>query len=174
MGRHVAAHRTGRIQFLGADLREAGWWADYEEAFALVVSATALHWLSADGLRDVYGRVCAALRPGGWFLNSDHMGSEDPATQAQYRELLEAERQAAFRESGALHWDAFWDELSRELRRPDLQELRNEADYWDGSDDGETRRAHLATLRECGFQRVEVLWQHLGEAIIAAQRRRRG
>jgi len=44
------------------------------------------------------------------------------------------------------------------------------AEYWQGSDDGQPREFHLRELRACGFEHVSVNWQYLGEAVIGAQR----
>jgi len=148
MGRHVAQDRTDRIQFLRIDIRDATWWAAYDGTFDLVVSATALHWLGAENLARTYRRVYQALKPGGWLMNSDHIASNNPETQTRYREMLRAKQRTAFRESGADDWDAFWDSLGRELYQLDLQQLRNEAEYWEGSDDGQPKRFHIDVLRE--------------------------
>lgn len=170
MGQRVAQDRADRIQFLQVDIRDADWWTVYDGTFDLIVSATALHWLSAENLTRTYRRVYQALRPGGWFMSSDHMASDSPATQPRYREMLRARQQRAFRESGAEDWDAFWDGLGRELGQLGLGELRNEAEYWEGSDDGQPKPFHLSLLRDCGFERVQCHWQDLGEAVIGARK----
>ena len=170
MGQRVAQNRTDHIQFLQADIREAGWWAAYDGTFDLVVSSTALHWLGAENLARTYSRVYQALKPGGWLMNSDHIASDNEEAQARYREMLRTKQQTAFHKSGADDWDAFWDSLGRELGKLDLRELRNEAEYWEGSDDGQPKRFHIDVLRECGFEQVEFHWQDLGEAVIGARK----
>ncbi len=170
MGRQVAQDQADRIQFLQADIRDADWWTAYDGAFDLIVSATALHWLSADNLAKVYHRAYRALKPAGWLMNSDHMASDSPETQARYQMMLRVKQQVAFRVWGADEWDTFWDGLGRELGRPDLQELRDEAEYWEGSDEGQLKQFHIDVLRECGFEQVEVHWQDLGEAVIGARK----
>ena len=37
------------------------------------VPATALHWLEPDALAALYRTLAARLRPGGVFVNADHM-----------------------------------------------------------------------------------------------------
>jgi len=170
MGQQVAQDRAGRIQFLRADIRDGGWWAAYDEAFDLVVSATALHWLSMENLATAYRRAYRALKPGGWLMNSDHMASDHAEIQTRYREMLRAKQQTAFRQLRADDWDAFWDALGGELGQLDLRELRNAAEYWEGSDDGQPRQVHIDLLRECGFEQVEFHWQDLGEAVIGARK----
>jgi SAM-dependent methyltransferase len=170
MGQRVAQDRTDRIEFLQADVRDVGWWIPYDGRFDLIVSATALHWLNAENLVRTYRRVYQALRPGGWLMISDHMASDNRETQSRYRELLRAKQQEAFRASAAHDWDAFWEGLGRELGQSSLRELRHEAEYWEGSDDGQPKRLHIDVLRECGFEQVQCHWQDLGEAVIGARK----
>ncbi len=170
MGQHIANYRTDRIRFLQVDIRNEGWWAVYDGTFDLVLSATALHWLSAENLAGTYRRVYKALKPGGWLMNSDHMASDDPQTQTRYREMLRAKQKTAFSESGADNWDAFWDRLGGELGNLDLLKIRNEEECWEGSDDGQPKQFHFDTSRECGFEKVEFHWQDLGEAVIGARK----
>jgi hypothetical protein len=103
-------------------------------------------------------------------MNSDHVASDSPEVQARYQMMLRVKQQVAFRVRGADGWDAFWDCLGRELGRPDLQELRGEAEYWEGSDDGQSKRFHMDVLQECGFEQIEVHWQDLGEAVIGGRK----
>jgi len=153
-----------------ADIRQADWWAPYEGVFDLVLSATALHWLNAEHLAQIYQRIHQALKPSGWFMNSDHMASDNPETQTRYRQMLQAKQRAAFRATGADDWNGFWEKLGRELGQLDLKALRNEAEYWEGTEDGQPKQFHIAVLRRCGFEQVEFHWQDLGEAVIGARK----
>ena len=47
--------------------------------FDLVTSALAVHHLDADGKRDLFTRIAAALSPGGRFVLGDVIAPEDPA-----------------------------------------------------------------------------------------------
>jgi tRNA (cmo5U34)-methyltransferase len=47
--------------------------------FDLVVSVLAVHHLTAAEKRDLYGRIAAALRPGGLFVLADVIVPDDPA-----------------------------------------------------------------------------------------------
>jgi tRNA (cmo5U34)-methyltransferase len=61
-----------RAAFPGADLRLARLEDPLPSGpFDLVVSALAVHHLDADGKRDLFRRVAAALRPGGRFVLAD-------------------------------------------------------------------------------------------------------
>lgn len=170
MGQGVAQEMTDRIQFVRADIRQADWWEPFEETFDLVMSATALHWLNAENLARLYRRVYQALRPGGWFLNSDHVASDDAEMQVRYRQMLRQRQQAAFRAAEVDDWDGFWQNLSRELRLSNSSASHSEEELWEGTDDGQTREFHIAALSECGFEQVSFHWQDLGEAVIGARK----
>jgi ubiquinone/menaquinone biosynthesis C-methylase UbiE len=170
MGQAVVEATADRIQFVRADVRQADWWEAYEETFDLVLSATALHWLSAENLEQLYRRVYRALKPGGWFMNSDHVASSDPNIQARFRKMLHVNQQTAFHTMNAYDWDGFWQGLGRELEQTDLLPLRNETMLWEGSDDGLPKQFHVNALQGCGFEQVEFHWQDLGEAVVSARK----
>lgn len=67
--RRLARHGR-RVQFALAPLENA--WQDcLGEAPDAVVSMSAIHHLDTAGKRELYGRIFAVLRPGGWFYNVD-------------------------------------------------------------------------------------------------------
>jgi SAM-dependent methyltransferase len=173
MGRAVAEGMgdavADRIEFVPADIRDAAWWARYRGAFDLVVSSTALHWLSEEHLLHSYGRVYEALTPGGWFLNSDHVASDHPELQDLYLEMLRRRQEAVLGEDGVDDWDGYWRAL-RETVGADALSALSEDTYWEGTDDGHPRRLHMAALRHAGFEWVTTHWQELGEAIIGGRR----
>ena len=75
-----------RSRLILADLRSEGWRAQLPDTFDAVISATALHWLTAVQLASLYRQLSALLRSGGLFVNADHVASQ----QAQ-PEILGAE-----------------------------------------------------------------------------------
>jgi ubiquinone/menaquinone biosynthesis C-methylase UbiE len=166
MGRNVVNEKTDRVQFVLADIRQADWWKPYESMFNLVMSATTLHWLSAENLAQVYRHIYEVLKPGGWLLNSDHVASDDPEMQTRYRQILVEKQQAAFGATGADNWDGFWQSLRRELEQSDV----HETELWEGTDDGLPRQFHIEALQACGFEQVAVHWQDLGEAVVGARK----
>ena len=70
-----------------ADLRTPGWWATLPHGrYDAVLTATALHWLRAERLTALYAEIREVLRPGGVFVNADHMPDEAlPALTAAAR-----------------------------------------------------------------------------------------
>jgi SAM-dependent methyltransferase len=168
LGRGVAptqATKGDGVTFLKQDLRDPDWWADYASTFDMVVSATALHWLSSDDLPTVYARIFDVLKPGGWFLNVDHMACDDPVLQNRYRYLMQKWQQAQLEREGVDDWDAFWSGLTRAMASEGLP-AQPQVDQWEGSDDGHSRRFHVDALAACGFKHIAVHWQYLGEALL--------
>jgi tRNA (cmo5U34)-methyltransferase len=71
-----------RSEFPDADLRVARLEDALPEGpFDLVYSALAIHHLDGAGKRDLFGRVAAALRPGGVFVLADVVVPDDPEDQ---------------------------------------------------------------------------------------------
>ncbi len=170
MARALRPDATDRVTFVQADLRDGTWWTPYDEAFDMVISATALHWLHAAHLTQVYGRIYDVLRPGGIFLNSDHVASDEPRWQEAYRRLLERQQAAAFRATGADTWDGFWQALAAAWPVEAGEMPRGADDVWEGSDDGETESTHLAALAAAGFHRITMHWRNLGDAVLSAEK----
>lgn len=172
IGKEVAKNKkiNEHIHFLQVDIRQADWWRAYNETFELVLSATTLHWLSRESLAQTYQRIYEVLKPGGWFMNSDHVASDNPRIQSRWRQMLQANQQAAFRVTGADDWNGFWQRLAEELGQPVLQLLQGETNIWEGTDDGQPKQFQINTLWQCGFEQVEFHWQYLGEAVIGARK----
>jgi cyclopropane fatty-acyl-phospholipid synthase-like methyltransferase len=170
IGEQMAKAKGDHIRFVRADLRDAAWWSDYHAAFDLILSATTLHWLNGEHLAEVFEHAFTALKPGGWFLNSDHAAGDDPETQARYNQVLEEHRFAAFASTHAERWDEYWEQLKREFRRVELPSSADTAPYWEGDEDGQPVTFQLAQLREYGFEQVDVYWQDHGEAVIGGRK----
>jgi SAM-dependent methyltransferase len=165
VGRGVS--ESDRIQFVQTDFRDTDWWEPYEDTFDLVMSSTALHWLSVENLKRLYERTYRALKPGGWFFNSDHIASDNPDVQAYYRKLLEVNQQSSFHVIGADDWEGFWRELEQAMGQ---EQDRSGEELWEGTDNGLPRQFHVETLKACGFWQVAFHWQDLGEAVIGARK----
>ncbi len=170
IGEQIARSTSDRIRFMRADLRDAAWWSDYHSTFDLILSATTLHWLNAEHLTEIFRHAFTSLKPGGWFLNSDHAASADPETQTRYNQVLEEHRRQAFASTHAERWDEYWEQLKREFSQVDLPSFADTAPYWEGSEDGQPVHFHLTQLRQCGFERVEAYWQDHGEAVIGGRK----
>jgi len=169
MGRAVAGPRSTYLSPERRDLREPEWWRAHRDSFDLVVSATALHWLTPGDYLAVCGRVRSVLRPGGWFLNSDHVAAVLPEVRARCAKALEEARDAAFARSGALRWDAYWAAFGEHLRTCGYAAETPDGQF-EGDDDGYPLAFHQEALSEAVFDGVAVVWREFGEAVLAARR----
>jgi SAM-dependent methyltransferase len=143
-----------------------------------VISATALHWLKPGPLATLYRQIAALLRPGGVFLNADHVGSDWPPLQAGW-ERHRTEMRAARGEGGTAAnersvntepgspepWDAFWASYLSALDADATGPRSTEAAArvlggWDGGvEEGLPLAWHLDALREAGFGAVDCFWR---------------
>jgi len=159
-----------RTHVVLADMRSASWTREVPSQLDAVVSATALHWLNAAQLSDVYRQIAPLMRPGAIFLNADHVGSDSPEIQRAWERRRDL---ALSRQGGAQsdHWDAFWREYSQALGF-DLDPIRRRVagDWEDGIEDGLPLAWHLDRLRESGFASVDCFWRSDCDAIYGGVR----
>lgn len=171
-GHFAGDERTG---FVTADLTDPDWPSLLPyDSYDAVLTATALHWLAPDPLRELYGRLRTLVRPGGVLLNADHM--PDPATpriNVAERAFTEA-RQARAREAGVLDWPDWWAAVAVAPELAEAAERRfalygrptRGADHEAG---GALPVAwHLEALRGAGFTEVRPAWSSLTDAVVLA------
>ena len=166
-----------KITFVDADLRAPNWPSllPVDRPADAAVSTTALHWLTEDGLRAFYRALAAVLRPGGVFLNGDHL-REDPATGPELarlgRALNDLEDRRRFPDGHAETWTGWWDAVAADPELGPLASMR--ATLSVGADHGPSGAsllsAHVAALRAAGFAEVGTLWQHGANRLLCAIR----
>ena len=174
IGRHALGDADGRLRFVDADLRER-WEEQLDGNVDAAVSTTALHWLQADALTDLYGRLGKIIRSGGVFLNGDRL-----AFDRENRQISDAARALRDRRGpagGTAHtpeaetWDEWWaaveadpglnGEVSERARRHhDHPEHEHQADL----------PFHRNALRAAGFREVDTLWQRLSDRVLVGVR----
>jgi len=148
-----------RARIIQADLRDGGWRDSITGEIDGAVSATALHWLDPGRLPDLYRAVAGLLRPGGIFLNADHVGSSSPAVQKAW----EQHREEARREEGdtnADDWREFWSAYAVALGLG-LAEIRQRFDGMleQSVEAGLPLAWHFDQLRAAGFSSVDCFWR---------------
>jgi tRNA (cmo5U34)-methyltransferase len=113
-----------------------------------VVSSLSIHHLEDDRKRALLPKVLAALRPGGVFINADHVGGPTPALEAVYQDRW----LASVRALGATE-QQIADSLFRQQ---------------------EDRRAPVAAqlewMREAGFAEVDCWYKHSSFAVMCGSR----
>jgi len=109
-----------------------------------IVSALAIHHLEDHGKRHVFGEALRILRPGGIFVNSEHVLGPTPPLDAEYRRWHESEARAAGIDDD--EWAAAEDRMTADHLRPLPDQLE-----W---------------LAEAGFEDVDCLFKDRGYAVM--------
>jgi SAM-dependent methyltransferase len=144
-----------------------------------VVSTTALHWLSGTELRTLYGRLAVLLRPGGLFLDGDHLRLDEtanPVLAGLERELEDREARRRFpggHAGRAEDWRQWWQAVTAEPTLSAAVAERAErglgsADHT--SADGARLETHASALLNAGFREVGTIWQRGGNRLLCAVR----
>ncbi len=147
-----------RAHLIQTDLRTQTWTETLPEPANAVVSATALHWLAPEQLKQLYTRLALILKPGGIFLNADHLTSDNPLIQHSWQCQREKMREAE-RDPSADDWTGFLNAYLEALGK-NARTIREQAlGLWEGSDEGLPLVWHLDQLREAGFSSVDCFWR---------------
>jgi SAM-dependent methyltransferase len=168
------------LRFHDADLRSSGW----EKRLGLepgrqvdaVVSTTALHWLSAAELRDVYRVLASLLRPGGLFLDGDHLRldeTENPVLARVQRTLEEQEDRRRFPDGhadDAEDWRQWWQAVAADPVLADTAAERERRAVHHHGPESAFLAVHVGALRAAGFAEVGTIWQRGSNRILAAVR----
>jgi SAM-dependent methyltransferase len=173
-----------------ADLRQPNWeWRLQPELvsakasppqFNAAVSATALHWLAPDQLAALYAQIASLLKPGGIFLNADHVASDDPRIQQEWESQrtqmlairpvvneFTADKSNPLEAGSPLpeDWDTFWSAYLAELGPEAAAERQRILGPWNGVESGQPLAWHLDQLRQSGFTSVDCFWRADCDAI---------
>jgi SAM-dependent methyltransferase len=164
-----------RLTFVRADLREPGWLdrlgVDRADA---VTSSTALHWLPAEAIRRLYRDLARLIRPGGVFLDADHvrLRPDEARQSAVARRMtdLELARRPAAAPPGE-SWEAWWQAVRAEpglaaavAEREGLDHARHHGRHELSDDD------HRRQLRDAGFEATDVVWRRGADRVLAGFR----
>ena len=162
-----------RATVISADLREDTWTRQLPHlGFDAVLTATALHWFTPQRLAALYHELHDLLRPGGVFVNADHM--PDPALPTLTKRLVaraEARRTTRCAAGAAQSWGDWW---ARAAADPVLAPLaeRRQTIYPTGHSPEFTPAAtwHVEALLTAGFSEAGVLWRGGQDAAVAGLR----
>jgi SAM-dependent methyltransferase len=168
----------GRLTWLQEDLNDAAWADRLAEKLGgrqldAVLSSTALHWISPGTLARVYRELGQLLRPGGVFLNGDHMAyaADRPTIKELAAKARERRRLAPPIDSTAETWEDWWEAVAAE---PALRDLYEERERRFGWRDRKWANAGLdfqiGALKDAGFREVDVIWQRLDNRVLMAVR----
>ncbi|MET8371447.1 methyltransferase domain-containing protein [Micromonospora sp. DT68] len=169
----AGASLTGRATIVTADLGTPEWRSALpHQEYDGVLTATALHWLPEDRLATLYGEIRDVLRPGGIFVNADHMPDDAlPELTKRMAGRARERRQARYAAGAALSWPDWW---ARAGADPTLAPLVAErhAIYPTGHSPEWNPAVswHLKALTEAGFTEVGTVWRGGSDAAVAAVR----
>lgn len=151
-----------RVSLVQVDLRRQDWDKNIPIPINAVVSATALHWLSAEQLANLYNQLAQLLSSGGIFLNADHVPSSIPAVQ-KYWEKHREQMRGNEGHTNTYDWDGFWKAYGEALG-VDLDAIRKPfIGEWTGIES--PLEWHLDKLHDSGFMNLDCYWRSDCDAI---------
>ncbi|MEU2042009.1 class I SAM-dependent methyltransferase [Nocardia niwae] len=160
-----------RITFLTGDIAEPSWMESLlDEPFDAVLTATSTHWMKADPVIRLYADLVKLIRPGGVFLNADHMPDPDTPMLNAIDKVIQNAHQENARAHGALDWEQWWATVALDpgLAGPHAGSRA----IFDQHSGGEEHPVtwHCRQLREAGFLEAGVAWQSINDAMVVAIR----
>jgi SAM-dependent methyltransferase len=178
LGRAAYASVPG-LRFVDLDLRTVAWASrlglEAGRPVDAVVSTTALHWLSAAELHGLYATLAGLLRPGGLFLDGDHLHVDEtshPALVRLERALEEREDRRRYPDGhadGAENWNEWWQAVAQDqaLAEAEAERARGLVHH---SNEGAQLAVHADALRAVGFAEVGTLWQRGSSRVLCGVR----
>lgn len=173
LAREANIGRTG-LRFVDLDLSAPGWAASLglDRPVDAAVSTTALHWLGDASLRAAYTELASVLRPGGLFLNGDHLGVGDtsPRLARLERALSEHAARRRFGDDRPEDWRAWWDAIAADPALTELVTARSEGTAGHHGSESLHLATHVEALHAAGFGEIGTLWQHGDDRLLCAVR----
>jgi ubiquinone/menaquinone biosynthesis C-methylase UbiE len=169
----IAEATLGSASVRTADLNDPSWSdALPHRSYDAVLTATALHWIQPERLTVLFGEIRQVLRPGGVFINADHMPDDTtPALNGRLEEWATTRRNARYAAGACLSWQAWWEQVALDPTLAPLAEKR--AQIYPGGHSAEWHPPsawHVMALREAGFSEAGVVWRGGLDAAVAAVR----
>lgn len=171
LGRQALAGRGPA--WLDADFRDPAWVAGAEGRWDAAVSTTALHWLPAERLPGFYAEVAGLLRPGGVFVDGDHLGfgAAEPGL-ADLAKRLRAGWDERAPVPAADDWDGWWRALEQEpeLAGAFAERQRRRHEHPPTVVESSRLDSHRDALLAAGFAEVGTVWQRGEDRVLVALR----
>ena len=160
-----------RARLMLGDLRSENWLAQLPGSVDAVISATALHWLTVVELASLYRQLASLVRPGGLFLNADHVASRQSEVQRIWQQNREETRRAEAKQDGE-DWEGFWEAYAQALGLSGQRRIAERVlGGWDGGvEEGLPLEWHFTELKASGFSHPECFWRCDCDAIYGAFR----
>jgi SAM-dependent methyltransferase len=164
------ANTGPRVRLIEADLGYPTWPDRIGLAgpWDAAVSSTALHWLDADTLAALYRTLAERLRPGGVFVNADHM-APGLSTVDSIATVVREARTARVGTDRNENWAQWWDALGEDTELAPLLDGRPPAPI-EHTENELTVTEHAALLRAAGFAEAAPVWQFGDDHVLVAVR----
>lgn len=159
--------------WLDADLRHPAWVDGAPGSWDAAVSTTALHWLPAARLPGFYAEVAGRLRPGGVFVDGDHLGyaAAEPGL-ADLAKQLRAGWDEQVPPPAADDWEGWWRALEAEpeLAGAFAERRRRRHEHPQATEESYRLDGHRDALLAAGFAEVGTVWQRGDDRVLVALR----
>jgi trans-aconitate methyltransferase len=169
----ATASLRDRATVVSADLGSPQWSnALPHREYDAVLTATALHWLPAERVAALYAEVHEVLRPGGIFVNADHMPDEDlPVFTKRLTTWASAVRETRYASGAATSWPDWWAKAAADDFLGPLVEQRKSVYPKSNHSEWMPPAAwHIDALRMAGFTESGILWRGGADAAVIAIR----
>lgn len=162
------------VSFVEGDLRRDEWFESLElGSYDCAMSTTAIHWLSSEDLVKLYRNIHKLLKPGGVFLNGDHLISEarNPVISENMSRATDTWSEREFSATGAPDWDKWWDIVRSNPFFTSMLETRSKRySNPDNHNQKISLQTHRKYLMDAGFNSLDVIWQYSNDRILVATR----
>jgi SAM-dependent methyltransferase len=158
-----------RVEFVDGDLGADDLPEQVPAVIDAAVSTTALHWLDPQPLAALYRTLAARIRPGGVFVNGDHMPAGDPRLN-ELTHLVKEGRRTRIGNADNENWDQWWAAAQAEPELADLITQRSERAIAHHGSNSLSPAEHGELLRAAGFSAVGPVWQSGDDTVLVAIR----
>jgi SAM-dependent methyltransferase len=165
-----------RVRIVALDLSMPDWRAglgEADESFDVVLTATALHWLTPERVAGVYREAAEFVRPGGMLANADHMPDDGLPELTEALSAFTDARQAKA-QTDVADWEGWWDRLRAD---PEMAEAVAARDARFGGRGGSNHTEstlssswHIAALKDAGCTEAGLVWRGLTDAVVVGAR----
>ena len=178
IGQGAVGTVDGRLTWIEENLNDPEWADRLAERLAgrqldAVLSSTALHWLAPGALARVYRELGQLVRPGGVFLNGDHMAyaPDRPTIRDLAMSIRQRRRESVQSASTAEDWERWWQAVEAEPGLKDLFAERERRFAWrDRKWVNASLDFQVGALRDAGFRETDVIWQRFDNRVLMAVR----
>ena len=150
---------SSQLEFLNVDYADPAWVHTVQHAapFDAIVSGYSIHHQPHARKREIYAEIYSLLKPGGWFINVEHIApSTDLVTEMFESHIIEAR-------------------VAREISTGGSQTREQITDAFNSRQDKSVNilapiETQLAWLRELGYQDVDCYFRIYALAVFAGRR----